>query len=149
MNPQVRPHPEVGAVPVGRPGHVPGDAQAAVHEGAGAHRQVVRGLPTGAAVRGGGPETEAAVVRSAAQQELHQEHVTRERFPQRSVSPLKSEPTPNLPFFFYTKTHLCLDPNITDSFEWPLLRLKHFINDFETKKNKKKDLDEESTTCSM
>lgn len=74
---QVRPHPEVGAVPAGGPGHLPGHAEAALHEGAGAHRQVVRGVPAGAAVGGGGPQAAAAVVRPAAQQELHREHVTR------------------------------------------------------------------------
>ncbi|CAG13226.1 unnamed protein product [Tetraodon nigroviridis] len=74
---QVRPHPEVGAVPAGRPGHLPGHAEAALHEGAGAHRQVLRGLPAGAAVRGRGPPTAPAVVRPAARQELPGEHVRR------------------------------------------------------------------------
>lgn len=72
---QVWPHPEVGAVPAGRPGHVSGHAEAALHEGAGTHRQVLRGVPAGAAVGGGGSQAAAAVVRPAAQQELHGEHV--------------------------------------------------------------------------
>lgn len=66
LSPQVRPHPEVGAVPAGRPGHVPGHAEAAVHEGAGAHREAVRGVPAGAAGRAGAAAAAAAVVRAAA-----------------------------------------------------------------------------------
>lgn len=65
----------MGAVPAGRPGHVPGNAEAALHEGARTHRQVLRGVPAGAAVRGGGTQTAATVVRPAVQQELHREHV--------------------------------------------------------------------------
>jgi len=70
---QVRPHLEVGAVPAGGLGHVSGHAEAALHEGAGAHRQILRSVPAGAAVRGGGPQTAAAVVRPAAQQELQKD----------------------------------------------------------------------------
>lgn len=66
----------MGAVPAGRPGHVSGHAEAAVHEGAGANRQVVRGVPAGTAVGAGGTQTAAAVVWPAAQQELRREHVT-------------------------------------------------------------------------
>lgn len=65
----------MGAVPAGGPGHVSGHAEAALHEGAGAHRQILRGVPAGVAVRGGGSQAAAAVVRPAAQQELHREHV--------------------------------------------------------------------------
>lgn len=73
---QVWPHLEVGVVPAGRPGHVSGHAEAAFHEGARTHRQILRGVPAGAAVRGGGSQTAAAVVRPAAQQELRWEHVS-------------------------------------------------------------------------
>lgn len=69
----------MGVVPAGRPGHVPGHAEAALHEGAGAHRQILRGVPAGAAVGGGGSQAAAAVVRPAAQQELLREHVTGRR----------------------------------------------------------------------
>lgn len=65
----------MGAVPAGGLGHVSGHAEAALHEGAGAHRQILRGVPAGVAVRGGGSQAAAAVVRPAAQQELHREHV--------------------------------------------------------------------------
>lgn len=66
----------MGAVPAGRPGHVSGNAEAALHEGAGAHRQILRGVPPGAAVRGGRPLTATALV----QQELCGQHVTTSEF---------------------------------------------------------------------
>lgn len=65
----------MGAVPAGGLGHIPGYAEAAVHEGAGTHCQILRGVPAGAAVRGGCSQAAAAVVRPAAQQKLHREHV--------------------------------------------------------------------------
>lgn len=76
LSSQVRPHFEVGAVSAGWLGHLSGHAEAALHEGAGTHCQILRGVPAGAVVRGGGSQTAAAVVRPAAQQELHWEHVT-------------------------------------------------------------------------
>lgn len=100
---QVWPHPEVGALPAGRPGHVPGHAEAALHERTGAHRQVVRGVPPGAALRGWGAQTAAAVVRPAVTgQKLH---VTKTRHP---TCPPPSSPRVPLPldpiFFFFLNT---------------------------------------------
>lgn len=116
----------MGVVPAGGLGHVSGHAEAALHEGAGTHRQILRGVPAGSAVRGGGSQTAAAVVRPAAQQELHREHVmcmcSRDvSLPhlsevstvwERSGFPLKSRLTLNC---LFTK-HICaflLDPNIS------------------------------------
>lgn len=65
----------MGVVPAGRLGHISRHAEAAVHEGAGTHCQVLRSVPAGTAIGGGGSQTAAAVVCPAAQQKLHREHV--------------------------------------------------------------------------
>lgn len=70
VSPQVRPHPEVGALPAGGPGHVPGHAEAALHERTGTDREAVRGVQAGPPHRAGASQAEAAVVCPAARQEF-------------------------------------------------------------------------------
>uniref|UniRef100_A0A8B9TR50 Protein salvador homolog 1 n=1 Tax=Anas platyrhynchos TaxID=8839 RepID=A0A8B9TR50_ANAPL len=67
---EVRPHPEVGALPAGGPGHVPGHAEAALHERTGTDREAVRGVQAGPPHRAGASQAEAAVVCPAARQEF-------------------------------------------------------------------------------
>lgn len=48
LSKQIRPHSKVGALPAGGPGHVPGNAEAAVHERTGTYCEAVRSVQTGA-----------------------------------------------------------------------------------------------------